>query len=149
MRQGVMSFPDTQLGICAIAGFPGKLEYDYACHVGLPGENLKIDHQLRMIGILRRHAYGTIEIGQLRIGGCRFGLLDALLDLSNRIRDIRLPWSVGRTQFPLQTSDVELHQSRRLASLRISARRLGRGAPIRRSRSNTSAGCASDGSAAW
>ena len=49
MRAGVMGIAKSQLGIGAAAHLVAHLERDDARHVGLPGQNHEIGHQLEVV----------------------------------------------------------------------------------------------------
>ena len=64
MRQRMMRIGHADLGVGAVARLARELERDHPRHVALQRQHLQVEHQLRVIGIRRRHADRPIEIRQ-------------------------------------------------------------------------------------
>ncbi len=76
---------DADLRIRAVALLTRELEGSDPRDVRLEGENLQVEHQLRVIGELRRHAHRPIEVRRLVLGDGLFGPFDLTLDLAHAL----------------------------------------------------------------
>src|SRR5450432_3444135 len=79
VRERMVRFGDSYLGIGPVAGFTGQLERNHARHVALQRQGLEIELEPGVIGICGRNADGPVEIGQVRVGGGGFRLLNTAL----------------------------------------------------------------------
>ena len=144
---GWCGFGDADLGIGAGAGLARQLERDDAGDVALQREHLQIEHQPRVVGVGGGHADRPIEIGQVRVGGLRFGLLDAALHLADGVEILADLGAVAGAELLLQAGDIVASPNR--AGWRSCAARRGAPAalpPSPNRRSKTMRGCASAGS---
>ena len=87
MTGGMVRVRDADLRIRAIALLARELEGDDARDVRLEGQNLQVEHELRVVGERRGNADRPIEIGRLVVRHRLLGALDLTLDLHAHCRD--------------------------------------------------------------
>ena len=85
MRAGVVGIAESQLRIGAAAHLVAHLERDDARHVGLPGENHEIGHQLEVFREDLRSADGAFDLRHLAVA-LLLGQLHAPLDIAHRVQ---------------------------------------------------------------
>src|SRR5213596_1960402 len=85
MTDGMVRVRDADLRIRTIALLARELECDDAREIRLKGQNLQVEHELRVVGERRGNTYRPLEIGRLVV---RHRLL-APLDLA-----LHLPYAV-------------------------------------------------------
>src|SRR5215467_2751526 len=73
---------DAELRIGTIALLARELERDDARDVRLKGENLEVEHELRVVGERRGNAYRPLEIGRLVVRHRFLTALDLTLHLT-------------------------------------------------------------------
>ena len=85
--QRVMRIGDAGLGgVGAVAGLAGELEGDDARDVALEGEDLEVEHELRVIGVGGGDAEGAVEVGgEIVLGDVGLGFLDTAFDLADGV----------------------------------------------------------------
>ena len=142
-----MRLGDADLRIRPRAHLARELERDDPRDVGLQREHLQIEHQLRVLFPVRRHADRPRQHVRQRIAVLLLGLLDAPLDLAQRVEILvhaRCDRS-GPSRAPSRAMS-SVTQSRMLPFFRSSALRSAAVPPSPNSRSNTTRGFASVGS---
>src|SRR5688572_21518177 len=85
MGDRVVRLRYSNLRIGPRAGLSSHLKGDNACDVGLKSEHLKVEHQLHVLFPVHGYTRGTLQFRQLRVRRLLLGLLDAALDLANRV----------------------------------------------------------------
>src|SRR5947209_7836942 len=85
MARWMVRVRHADIGISTIALFARKLEGDDARDVRLKRQNLKVEHELGMVGEGRRNAYGPVEVGCLIVRDPLLGPLDLTLDLTHAV----------------------------------------------------------------
>src|SRR6266852_1400535 len=76
---------DADLRIRTITLLARELECDDARDIRLKGQNLQVEHELRVVGERRGDPYRPIEVGYLVILYRLLGTLDLTLDLTNTV----------------------------------------------------------------
>ena len=87
MTGGMVRVRDADLRIRAIALLARELERDDARDIRLKGQNLQVEHELRVIGERGGNTHRPIEIGHLVVRRRLLGTLDLPLDLDAHCRD--------------------------------------------------------------
>src|SRR4029077_12537073 len=80
MTSWMVRVRDADLRIRAIALLARELEGDDARNIRLKGQNLQVEHELRVVGERRGNAYRPIEIGRLVVCHRLLGALDLTFD---------------------------------------------------------------------
>src|SRR5439155_19752339 len=97
---------DADLRIRTIALLERELECDDARDIRLKSQNLKVEHELRVVGEHRGDAYRPIEVGRLVVRYRLLGALDLTLDLTNAIKILIQAHAIGTTHALLEPRDV-------------------------------------------
>ena len=79
-----MGVRHADFGVTATAGFTGELEGEDTGGIGLHGEDLEIEHQLHVVRVGGRDAYGAVSVRHRAVGGFGLGFLDAAFDFPYR-----------------------------------------------------------------
>src|SRR5262244_729606 len=82
MTDGVVRVRDADIRIGTIALLASELERDDARDVGLKGQNLEVEHELRVVGERRGDAYRPLEVGRLVVRHSLLAPLDLAFDLT-------------------------------------------------------------------
>ena len=83
-----------------------QLKSDDAREIGLKGENLQVEHQLRMVGEGCGNTHGPLDIGRIVVFYGLFGALDLTLHLSNTIEVLIEPHAIGSADALLESCYV-------------------------------------------
>src|SRR5262245_37613258 len=97
---------DADLRIRTVVLLARELEFDDARDVRLKGENLQVEHELRVIGELRGDSYRPVDVGHLRILRSAFGTLDLSLHLANTIQILIHTHAIGNAEALLELRNV-------------------------------------------
>src|SRR6266404_2374403 len=116
---------DADLGIRTVALLARKLECDDARDIRLKGQNLQIEHELRVVGERRRDPYRPIEVGHLVVRYRLLGALDLTLDLTNTVEILIQAHAIGNAHALLEPRDVPGERIQQACS--IAQRRAARG----------------------
>src|SRR5438128_10318167 len=76
---------DADLRIRTIGLLARELECDDARDIRLKGQNLQVEHELRVVGERRGDPYRPIEVGHLVVQCRSLATLDLTLDLANAV----------------------------------------------------------------
>ena len=109
VRDGVVRVRDADGGIRPVAQLAADQEGDHACDVGLPGEELQVEHQIDVLLEGVGDTEGHREVGR-RLQVAPLRPLDAALHVPDRVEVLRHPARVGRTDGPLQAGGVAEHR---------------------------------------
>ena len=109
VRQRVVGLRHASLRVGPRAGFARELEGDDTRNVGLQGQNLQIEHQLCMVGVLHRDSDGPIKIRQFPFRSGLLRILDAPLNLADRIEVFADLGPISGPEFRLQPIGVLFH----------------------------------------
>src|SRR5262245_23647916 len=102
MTDWMVRIRDADLRIRPIILFTRELECDDACNIRLERQNLKVEHELGMVGELRGDPYRPFEITQLWIYRRALGTLDLTLYLSNTVEVLIHANTIGNAHALLQ-----------------------------------------------
>src|SRR5438067_417089 len=105
------------LRVRAIVLLARELECDDARDVRLKSQNLKVEHELRVIGELCGNAYRPIEVAQLGIQCRMLGALDLTLDLTNTIEILIHAHAIGNAHALLEPRDVHTERVQQASSI--------------------------------
>ena len=86
MGQRMVRFRHAYFWVGASTRLSRELKGDDPSDVGPQGQHLEIEHQLRVVGVRRRHTHGAIKIRQFPFGGRGFRLLDPAFHLANGVQ---------------------------------------------------------------
>src|SRR5262249_49236498 len=106
MTDGMVRVRDADLRIGAIVLLARELECDDARNIRLKRQNLQVEHELRVIGELRRDSYRPIDVGNLRIQCCALGTLDLTLHFTNTIEVLIHAYAIGNADALLELRNV-------------------------------------------
>src|SRR4051812_11134615 len=104
MRQRVMRIRNADLGVRAITRLASQLERNDSGNVPLQREQLKIEHQTRVLSVGGRNSDRAIDIGNRVVFRSGFCLLDSALDVTNRFKVLLDAIPIAGSQRRLQTS---------------------------------------------
>lgn len=107
--EGVVGIGDAGLGgVSAVAGLAGELEGDDARDVALEGDaNLKVEHELGVIGVGGGDAEGAVEIGREVIGrDVGLGFLNTAFDFADGVEVFGDFGLVGGAEAAFEAGDV-------------------------------------------
>ena len=145
VRDGVVRVRDADGRIGPVAQLAADQEGDDARDVGLPGEELQVEHQIDVLLEGVRDAEGHGEIGR-RLQVAPLRALDAALHVPDRIEVLRQAFRVVRADGPLQAAASPSTESRMLRSSCSLAIRSSGVPPLPKRRRNTLRGSVSTGS---
>src|SRR5215831_21013469 len=94
-----------------------ELECDDARDIRLKSQNLQIEHELRVVGKLRRDTYRSIEVAQLGICCRVLGTLDLPFDLTNTIEILIHTDAIGNSHALLEPRDVQAERVQQTPSI--------------------------------
>src|SRR6266568_2122536 len=97
---------DADLRIRTIALFARELECDDARDIRLKGQNLQVEHELRVVGERRGNTHRPVEIGRLVVRHRLLGALDLTLDLTHTVEILIQAHSIGNSHPLLEPGDV-------------------------------------------
>src|SRR5215471_201126 len=95
MTDWMVRVRNADLRIRAIVLFARELECDDARDIGLKSQNLQIEHELRVVGKLRRNTYRSVEVAKLGICCRVLGTFDLAFDLTNTIEILINAHAIG------------------------------------------------------
>src|SRR5262245_26866824 len=117
MTSWMVRVRDADLRIRAIVLFARELERDDARDIRLKSQNLKVEHELRVVAKLRRNTYRSIEVAQLGIR-CRVrGAFDLPFDLTNTIEILINTHAIGNAHALLEPRDVDAERVQQASSI--------------------------------
>src|SRR5215510_7298994 len=117
MTDWMVRVRNANLRIRAIVLFARELECHDARDIGLKRQNLKVEHELRVVGELRGDAYRPIEVTQLGIQCRALGTLDLTLDRANAIEILIHAHAIGNTYPLLEPRDVHAERVQQASSI--------------------------------
>src|SRR5262249_10840181 len=85
MARRMVRIGDADLRIGSIALLARELECHDAGDIGLKGEDLQVEHELRVVGERRGGPYRSIEVRSLVFRHGLFGAFDLTLNLTNTV----------------------------------------------------------------
>src|SRR5262249_37715138 len=85
--------------------------------IRLKSQNLQIEHELRVVGKLRRDTYRSIEVAQLGICCRVLGTLDLTLDLTNTIEILIHAHAIGNSHALLEPRDVHAERVQQASAI--------------------------------
>src|SRR5215831_9120969 len=97
---------DADIRIDAIALLARELERDDARDVRLKGENLEVEHELRVVGERRGHAYRPLDIGRLVVRHRFLTALDLTLHPTYAVEILIKPCTIGNAHALPDPGDV-------------------------------------------
>src|SRR6266850_296222 len=116
MTGGMVRVHDADLRIRTIALLARELEGDDARDIRLKGQNLQIEHELRVVAERCGNPYRPIEVGR-RVVRCRsLGTLDLLLDLTNTVEILIQAHAIGNAHALLEPPDVDAERIQQASS---------------------------------
>src|SRR5438876_8570515 len=106
MTGWMMRVRDADLRIGTIALLARELECDDARDIRLKGENLQVEHELRVVGERRGNTYRPLEIGRLVVRRRLLAPLDLALHLAYAIEILIQARAIRCAHSPLDPGDV-------------------------------------------
>src|SRR5882672_1956986 len=106
MTGGMVRVRDADLRIRAIALLARELECDDSRDIRLKGQNLQVEHELRVVGEHRGDPYRPIEVGQLVVLYRLLGAIDLTLHLTNAVEILIQAHAIGSAHALLEPRDV-------------------------------------------
>src|SRR6266481_3359423 len=97
---------DADLRIRTIALLARELECDDARDIRLKGQNLQVEHELRVVGERRGNTYRPLEIGRLVVRHRLLAALDLTLDLTYAVEILIQAQAIGNAHALLEPRDV-------------------------------------------
>src|SRR2546425_7017121 len=116
MTGGMVRVRDADLRIRTIGLLARELECDDARDVRLKGQNLQLEHELRVVGELRGYSYRPIEVGHLVVRCRLLGTLDFTLDLTNTVEILIQAHAIGNAHALLELRDVHAKRIKQASS---------------------------------
>src|SRR3981081_26828 len=106
MTGGMVRVRDADLRIRTIGLLTRELECDDARDVRLKGQNLQVEHELRVVGESRGDPPRPLEGGGLVFRYRFFGALDLTLDLTNAVEILIQAHAIGNAHALLEPRNV-------------------------------------------
>src|SRR6185436_4729204 len=106
MTGGMVWVRDADLRVRTIALLAGELEGDDARDIRLQGQNLQVEHELRVVGERRGNTYRPIQIGRLVVRHRLLGPFDLTLDLTYTVEILIQAHAIGNAHALLDPGDV-------------------------------------------
>src|SRR5882724_9134748 len=125
MTGWMMRVRDADLRIRTIALLARELECDDARDIRLKGQNLQVEHELRVVGKRRGNAYRPIEVGRLVVPYRLLRTLDLTLDLANTVEILIQACTIRNAHALLKPREVLSERIKQACP--IAQRRLARG----------------------
>jgi len=104
VRRRMMRLGNADFRIRSTADLPGHHERDDARQIAAVREQLQVEHQSGVIGVGGGHTGGLVEGRQLP-GALLLRLLDAPLDVANRLEVLGQSGAVARPEIVLKIGD--------------------------------------------
>src|SRR2546429_416049 len=125
MTGWMMRIGDADVRIGSIALLARELECDDAGDIGLKGENLQVEHELRVVGEDRGDPYRPIEVWGLVFRYGFLGAFDLTLNLTNTVEILIEAHPIGDAHALFKLCDVPGERIKQACS--IAQRRTARG----------------------
>jgi len=106
MTDRMVRVRNADLRIRAIVLLARELECDDARDIRLKGQNLQVEHELRVVGERRRNAYRAIEIGSLVLRHRLLATLNLTLDLTHTVEILIQAHAIGNADALLHPGDI-------------------------------------------
>src|SRR6478752_7472972 len=106
MTDRMVRVRDADIRIRTIALLPRELECDHACDIRLKGQDLQVEHELRMVAERRGNTYRPIQIGRLVVRYRFLASLDLALHLAYAVDVLIQTRAIRSAHPPLDPGDV-------------------------------------------
>src|SRR5688572_12498334 len=106
MTGWMVRVPDPDLRIRSIALLARELEGDNARDIRLKGQNLQVEHELRVVAERGRNTYRPIQIGRLVVRHGSLGALDLTLHLTHTVEILIQAHAIGNAHPLLEPDNV-------------------------------------------
>src|SRR5262245_7939935 len=106
MTGWMVRFRNADLWIRPIALLARELECDDARDIRLKGQNLQVEHKLRVVGERYKDAHRAIHVGRLVVHRHTLGTLDLTLDLTNTVDILIHPRTIRNADPLFELCDI-------------------------------------------